>query len=97
MNGFLNIPWLVWGGLALVVALVFVFFVPGAEKINATSGFQHIIVRWFHSLCWLLLAINFFLRAIGSDSVNGIANLVAAAGGITYALYMVNFMQVINR
>jgi hypothetical protein len=97
MNGFLNIPWVVWGGLALVVALLFVFFVPGAKKINATTGFQRIIVRWFHSLCWLLLAINFFLRAIGTDGANGVANLVAAAGGIAYALYMVNFMQVINR
>lgn len=78
---------------ASIVALVFVFFVPNAEKVNALTGIQFVIVRWFHSLCWVLIAINFFLRAFGGESTAGIANLFAAAGGITYLIFLINFVQ----
>jgi len=94
--GFLKIPWIVWGGLALIVALVFVFFVPGAETINILMGWQFVVVRWFHSLCWVLLALNFFLRATNSVALTKLANPVAAAGGISYALYIITFLQVNN-
>lgn len=92
-QGFLNIPWIVWGGLALIVAAVFVFVVPPADKVNAASGFQFVVLRWFHSLCWLLIALNFFMRAMGDGRFNGMANLLAAGGGIAYAVYMIAFVQ----
>lgn len=91
-TGFLNISWWVWGGLALIVALVFVFFVPAADKVNAATGLQFIIVRWFHSLCWLLIALNFFLRALGGEGASGVANLLGLSGGIVYAIFIINFI-----
>jgi hypothetical protein len=95
-TGFLSIPWLVWGILSLVVAGIFAIFVPAAEKVNAAVGLQFIIVRWFHSLCWLLIASNFFLRALGDKNANGIANLLGAIGGVVYVIYIITFVQVLK-
>jgi hypothetical protein len=53
-------------------------------------------VRWFHSLCWLLIASNFFLRALGDKNANGIANLLGAIGGVVYVIYIITFVQVLK-
>lgn len=95
-NGFLNLPWAVWGAIAVAIALVFVFFVPGADKIDTTSGIHFTVLRWFHSLCWLLIALNFFLRATNNETLAGIANLVAAGGGLVYLVFIVNFVQLMS-
>ena len=92
-RGFLGVSWAVWGRLALMVAAVFVFVVPSAEKVNAANGFQFIVLRWFHSLCWALIALNFFVRGMDGIRFNGAANLLAAGGGIAYAVYMIAFVQ----
>ena len=89
VRGFLNVPMVVWGVLALGVAGVFaVVIYPSPEVVNALDGPTFIIMRWFHSLVWVLLAASFFLRATGNPSFHGIANLLAAGGGITYAIYL---------
>lgn len=86
-KGFLNLPWLVWAGLALIVALVYSFI--GIPKSAETAvGLRFFIIRWGHALTWVLLAINFILRGI-SPNLDGIANLVAGAGGVMYLLFMV--------
>jgi hypothetical protein len=96
-RSFLNMPWAVWGGLALVVAAVFVVLVPSADKVNAANGFQFVVLRWFHSLCWVLIALNFFVRGFGGGRFNRMANLLAAAGGIAYAVYMIALVQMATR
>ena len=93
-NGFLNIPWIVWASIALLIALIFIIFVPGSERIHTTTGFRFLILRWFHSLCWFLIAISFVLRMIDRESVTEIANLSGAAGGIVYLIYLVNYIQI---
>jgi hypothetical protein len=87
IKGFLNLPWFVWAGLALVVAVVYSFVWP--EKVGtAATGFRFFILRWGHALTWLLLALNFLLRGL-SPSLNGAANLVALAGGGLYFLFLI--------
>jgi hypothetical protein len=95
-TGFLNVPWLVWSGLALVVALIFAVFIPGRKKIKPMQGFGYVIVRWFHSLVWVLLAISFMMRAIPNEAINGLANFVALLGGITYAIYIITFVRSVS-
>lgn len=86
IRGFLNLPWLAWAGLALVIAIAYSFF--GIPKSAETAvGFRFFILRWGHALTWFLLTINFVLRSI-SPNLNGIANLVAGAGGVMYLLFM---------
>lgn len=88
-TGFLNIPFVVWGGLALVVAVIFALFTPYQAALGAATGVSFLILRWGHSLVWVLIAVQFFLRAAGRPEWNGIANLIGAAGGITYLIFIV--------
>ena len=96
-HGLWGVPGAVWGGRALVVAAVFVFVVPSAEKVNAASGVQFVVLRWFHSLCWLLIALNFFARGMSDGRFNSAANLLAAGGGIAYVVYMITLVQAATR
>ena len=87
IHGFLNLPYFAWTAIALVIAVIFVFIWPH-KAVTTTTGFRYLVIRWGHTLTWVLLAINFALRGI-APSLNGAANLIAAAGGVTYLLFMV--------
>lgn len=87
IKGFLNLPWFAWALLATVIALIYAFVWP-QKAAEMASGFRFVIIRWGHALVWLLLATNFVLRGI-SPSLNGIANVIALAGGFVYFLFMV--------
>ena len=87
IKGFLNIPYLAWTVLALVIAVIFVYVWPH-KAVTMTTGFRYFIVRWGHALTWILLAVSFFLRGV-SPLLNGVANLLAAMGGLAYLLFMV--------
>ena len=87
MKGFLNVPWFVWAALALVVAGIYAFVWP-QKAMTASTGFRFFVLRWGHSLTWLLLALNFLLRGV-SQSWNGVANLIALTGGLMYILFIV--------
>ncbi|MBL8153651.1 MAG: hypothetical protein JNM70_05650 [Anaerolineae bacterium] len=93
-DGFLNIPWLVWAALALGIAAIFVFFVPGAAKLKTLAGWPRFIARWFHPLVWLLLALSFAMRALPNETIRELADPVAALGGITYLIYIVTLVRV---
>lgn len=86
-----------WGSLSLVVAAVFVVFVPSADKINAATGIQHFIARWFHSICWVFLAANFFLRALQNPRLLRPANLLSYAGGATYLIFLMTYLRLTAR
>lgn len=86
LKGFLNLPWFLWAALAIVVAVVYSFIWPH-KAAEAFTGFRFFIIRWGHSLAWLLISINFILRGL-SPSLNGMANLIALTGGMVYFLFM---------
>ena len=87
IKGFLNFPWFAWTGLALLVA-VFYYFVWPQRAVTVSIGFRFLVIRYAHTLTWLLLALNFFLRGL-SPSFNGIANLFAATGALVYFFFLV--------
>lgn len=89
--GFFDISWWIWGGLALIVGLVYIFFVPKAKLVAATKGMQFVILRWFHSLVWLILAISCFMRA--NQFMIEWANPVALSGGVLYLIFLVAFVR----
>ena len=86
IKGFINIPYLVWTALALVLAGIFDHAWPH-QAVTMTTGFRYFVVRYGHSLTWILLAISFFLRGL-FPSFNGTANLFAASGGLMYLLFI---------
>ncbi|MBX3066190.1 MAG: hypothetical protein KF726_24640 [Anaerolineae bacterium] len=91
---FLGQSWAFWGLIALIIAAIFAVFVPARQRIAGVTGIQFIIVRWFHSLVWLLLAISFFLRSVQSEFAASIADPLAGAAGIVYLIYIVTMMRI---
>jgi hypothetical protein len=87
IKGFLNLPWFAWAAIALIVAVIYSFVWPHKSAADA-NGFRFYLLRWGHALTWLLLAANFLLRGI-SPSFNGMANLIATTGALTYVLFLV--------
>lgn len=61
--GWLNLPWFLWAGLALILAVIWVYVGPHT-KLTPTPGFRYFVIRRGHALTWLLLAIRFIMRAI---------------------------------
>ena len=60
-DGFLGISWFVWAALAAALAAVFtVIQIP--KQTSQTTGFTHIVPRWFHSVTWDFLALSFLVR-----------------------------------
>ncbi|MCU0494203.1 MAG: hypothetical protein MUD01_21645 [Chloroflexaceae bacterium] len=83
-----GLPWPVWGGLALLLALVWCFVWP-SDKVSSTTGsMQFFLLRWGHALVWLLLATMCFLKASGTSMLAGWANAVGMLGGLTYAAFL---------
>jgi hypothetical protein len=86
IKGFLNLPWFLWALLSLGLSVLWVFVGPHTQMTADTTP-RYFIVRWAHALTWLLLAASFFLRGV-SPRFTGIANLLAVAGGLVYAAYI---------
>lgn len=81
----MGVPYAVLAAVALGIAAVFAIF-----EINTagTTGWRWFAIRWFHSLCWVLLCIAALLRAKVLPGSEGYAGLAAAAGGAVYAAYL---------
>lgn len=88
-----QIPMWLWGVLASGVALAFALIVPSAEAVARLEGVTFWVVRWFHSVVWVLLAASFFVRAAHRPEWVPLANLLAMAGGVCYAVYLVTVLR----
>jgi hypothetical protein len=86
-KGFLNVPWFFWALCALALSVLWIFVGPHT-KLTDTQGLRSLVIRWGHSLTWLLLAVGFFLRGV-SPGLTGAANVFAVAGGLVYALFII--------
>ena len=87
IKGFLNLPWFVWAAVALAIAVIYFFIFPQKAFPMSAADFRFLVLRYAHTLTWLLLAINFLLRGLSAD-FNGTANSVAAVGGLMYLLFI---------
>ncbi len=87
VKGLLNFPWFALSALAFVVAIIYSFIWPN-DPIRNLTGFRFLVLRWAHAMTWFLLAVNFLLRGF-SPFLNSAANLIAAACGLMYLLFMV--------
>lgn len=72
----LGVPLVVWGGLCLALAVVWGIVWP-SDRAGPVGAPRYIILRWFHALVWLLLALAAFCAAF--DVLGGAAARVAAA------------------
>lgn len=81
-DGFVGISWFVWAALAAALAALFtVFQLP--KQTSQTTGFTYIVLRWFHSLTWVFLAISFLVRGT-APRLSAVADVIGLAGLGTY-------------
>ena len=77
-----------WSALALVALGVMAVYLV-LDTSQGATGISWFILRWFHSLCWLLLALAAFSMARVTPMPADWARPLAIAGGLTYAVFMV--------
>ena len=87
-SGFLGLPWLLWAGLAFLVAVVFTFVWP-SDRVTVAGSWRFFLLRWAHALVWVLLAISFALRGFG---IKGAADTTGLLALLTYLAFMATFV-----
>jgi len=89
----LSIPWFAWGFPALVVTMAFVFVWPRSKASGGERGLRYLVLRWFHHLVWVLIAVSFFLR--GGEVLGGAAtaNVLALLAFGVYLVFMAALLR----
>ena len=90
-NKLFGVPLVLWGVLCSVLTIVWIFVWPG-DKATATTGLRFIILRWFHALVWLFLAIAAFIAAFNVLGGSATARRVAWLSLVTYLVFMATLL-----
>lgn len=94
-NTLLGIPLVFWGigCLAVAVAYYRIWPQPSPKRSQQRTQWQHIVLRYFHSLVWILLAAGCFLAGAGYN----LGLWLAAIALPVYILFLVMVVQDRNR
>jgi hypothetical protein len=63
------------------------------QKAVGSSGYGFFILRWLHSIVWILLALSFYLRSGAVESLRRLADPLAYAGAAFYLIFMATLMS----
>lgn len=85
----MGIPFYFWSGFALVVAAVYFFVWPQPESGRERAPWIHFILRWFHSLVWILLAAAGLLFGLNYPAPGNTLALLALG---LYAVFMLSLV-----
>ena len=94
MNWSLSNP--IWGWLSLGIAVVYSVIWPGwrdAQPSMNPFGIRFVL-RWFHAITWMLLAVSFFIRSTIAPSRTTLANLIALAALLCYVTFIATFAYI---
>jgi hypothetical protein len=83
-----GVPFIIWGALCLVFTVIWLIVWP-SDKATTVYGLRFLILRWFHALVWLLLAIAAVLAAFNLLGGTATARMVAFLSLILYIVFLV--------
>jgi hypothetical protein len=86
-----GVPFVVWGLLCTILTIIWVFFYPSDTAV-ATDSVSFFILRWFHAVTWLLLALAAFIAAFNWVGGVATARRVAFLSLVTYLIFMGVFL-----
>jgi hypothetical protein len=80
----------VWVVASLVIAVVYYFVWPKpVNDINSRPFWRHVILRYFHSMVWVLLAISFLLRLTVGDPLGVVlGDVMAMTAFVVYLVFL---------
>ncbi len=87
MPSLFGIPVIVLGGVCLGLTIVWVFVWPRG-RVTPADGMRYLIVRWFHALVWLLLALAAFVAGLELFGGLALAQPLALLALFVYFVYM---------
>lgn len=86
-SSFLGVSFTAWGIVCLAIAAIWIFVWPSHRA--ATPRWRFIVLRWFHMVVWLLLALAAFIASANLPGGADIARLVALLSLLTYLIFMI--------
>ncbi len=85
-SSFLGVSFTVWGIIGLAIAAIWIFVRTSHRA--ATPRWRFIVLRWFHMVVWLLLALAAFIAGSSLPGAAAIARLAALLSLLTYLIFM---------
>ncbi|MBE2240705.1 MAG: hypothetical protein IAE81_23155 [Caldilineaceae bacterium] len=84
----LGAPLVFWGMLCLAIAVAYYYIWPRPDprRLAPRTTREHIVLRYFHSLVWVLLAAGCFLAAA---SLGDLGRWIALLGIPVYIIFLV--------
>ena len=91
-NTLLGIPLVVWGVLCLGIGVAYYYIwpQPNPKRAEPRTRWQHIVLRYFHMLVWVLLAGGCFLAGLGLNVLGGLVAFLALPA---YIYFLVVLLQ----
>jgi hypothetical protein len=86
-----GLPWYVWGLLCLAIAAVYLAVWPRPSYKSgapARPPWRQFVLRWFHSLVWVLLALACFVQSGQIAGGGAVGGALAVLAGLLYLVFM---------
>lgn len=80
---FLGVPVSLYGIPCLLLSFFFFFVWPHNKA--PQHGWRHFVLRWGHSIVWLLLGLAAFIAGTGGGGAMAIAQVMAIGALLVYA------------
>lgn len=93
---FWGMPWFVWGIVCLIIAAIYARIWPRPVDRAALRPYprlQFFVLRWFHALVWVLLALSSFLWSLTQPGLSTLAGSVAFLGLVCYIAFIWTFLS----
>jgi hypothetical protein len=82
-------PPLVWAAACGLLAVIYYLSWPRARAQGRTRGLRYIVLRWFHSLVWVLLGVALALYELPPGAPRSVAKVLAVAALGAYISFVV--------
>ena len=92
----LGIPLTAWGCFCLLVAVTYLIYSPrpgSAARQRSYSTWRRLVLRWFHPVVWLLLALSCFIWGEYIAWGGALADALAIVSLMVYVIFIITFMS----
>lgn len=90
MAGLWGVPWVVWAIVCLVIGAINTVLWPRPKNSSGRgySAWQYVVLRWFHGLVWVLLAISCLIRLMAAPGGDATANTIGLLALVVYLIFL---------